>query len=451
MAPAGTQLPKLFAVSMPGRPAGALAHVLRIFGQVEEEEAGRVVLLLLNLFVLLITYYLLKTVRESLILATGGAEMKSYAAAFQAAALVAFVPAYRWISSRLDRARLIAAMTLFFAATVEIFYLASLARVPYLGFAFFVWVGVFSNAAIALFWSYASDFHGPDSGERLFPVIAVGAAAGSPIGSKIAERLFAAGMSPYEMMHVAALLLVLQLALYRIVERRTRGTRRVEHAPRISGPGGFGLVLRSPYLRLVALLLVLLNLVNTTGEYILGRSVVSAAQLAASANPALDVAAYIGAFYGRYYFWVNIASVALQAFLVSRIVKRFGLGAALFALPIVAFGAYALVAAGACFAAVGWAKGAENAVDYSAMNTSKQMLWLPAAVEEKHEARQLIDSFFVRAGDLLAAGVIFAGTTLLRVGGASFAILNLVLVVLWVITAFAVLRRYRSLRVGRGA
>jgi AAA family ATP:ADP antiporter len=405
----------------------------------------KVVLLLANLFVLLVAYYVLKTVREPLILASGGAEMKSYAAAFQAAALVLFVPAYSWLGSRLDRSRLIVAVVLFFLVTVELFYLGSLVRVPHLGFAFFVWVGIFSVASIALFWSYANDLHGPETGERLFPVIAVGAAAGSPVGSKVAERLFAGGMSPDEMMHVGALLLVVQLALYRIVERRTRGTRRAERAPLAPGPGGFGLVLRSPYLRLVAVLLILLNLVNTTGEYILGRSVVSAARLAAAADPALDVASYIGAFYGRYYFWVNIASVVLQALLVSRIVKRLGLAGAIFALPIVAFGAYALVAAGAGLAAIRWAKGAENAVDYSAMNTGKQLLWLPTAPEEKYEAKQVIDSFFVRAGDLLAAGVVFAGTTFLGAGIAGFAFLNLVLVVLWVTTAWALLGRYRSL------
>jgi hypothetical protein len=171
---------------------------------------------------------------------------------------------------------------------------------------------------------------------------------------------------------------------------------------------------------------------------------VVAARLAASADPALDVASYIGAFYGRYYFWVNVASVILQAFLVSRIVTRVGLAGALYALPIVAFGAYALVAAGAGLGAIRWAKGAENAVDYSAMNTGKQLLWLPLGREEKYEAKQAIDSFFVRAGDLLSAGVVFAGTTFLGAGIAGFAFLNLILVVLWVATAWALLGRYRS-------
>ena len=45
------------------------------------------------------------------------------------------------------------------------------------------------------------------------------------------------------------------------------------------------------------------------------------------------------------------------------------------------------------------------------MNTGKQLLWLPTAPDEKYEAKQVIDSFFVRAGDLLAVGVVFAGTT----------------------------------------
>jgi AAA family ATP:ADP antiporter len=203
--------------------------------------------------------------------------------------------------------------------------------------------------------------------------------------------------------------------------------------------------MRSPYLRVVAVLFVLVNLVNTTGEYILGRSVVGAAPLAATENPGLDVGAYIGAFYGRFYFWVNTASVLIQAFLVSRVVKRFGLGGALFALPVVAFGAYALVATGVGLAAIGCAKVAENSVDYSAMNTGKQMLWLPTAGEQKYAAKQAIDGFFVRVGDLLAAAVVFTGTTFLGVGVAGFATLNLVFVVLGMATVWTVLARYRSL------
>ena len=49
----------------------------------------------LNVFLLLVGYYVLKTVREPLILIAGGAELKSYAAAAQAAALIVLRAALR--------------------------------------------------------------------------------------------------------------------------------------------------------------------------------------------------------------------------------------------------------------------------------------------------------------------------------------------------------------------
>jgi AAA family ATP:ADP antiporter len=433
--------------------------VLRLFGPVEPGESVTVLLLLANVFVLLVAYYVLKTVREPLILAggAGGAELKSYAAAFQAALLAGFVPAYGWLSSRVDRARLVVAVVLFFTVNVELFFAGSLLGVPHLGFAFFVWVGIFSVANVALFWSYANDLHGAAAGERLFPVIAIGATLGSPVGAKLAERLFAAGASPYDLLHLGAALLLVQLALYRAVERRERGRRRgrgaaaAAGAPLARGPGGFALVLRSPYLRGIAALLILLNLVNTLGEYVLSRSVVGAANAAAAADPSVSVAGWIGAFYGNFFFWVNVASVALQAFAVSRIVRRLGMAGVLLALPLVAFGAYGLVAAGAGLAAIRWAKTAENAIDYSLMNTGKQMLWLATAREEKYKAKGAVDTFFVRAGDVLAAGAVYAGTRWAGAGVAAFGAANLVLVVAWLGTARAVLRRHAALRAGRVA
>ena len=419
----------------------------------EAEESATVLLLLANLFVLLVAYYVLKTVREPLILAGGGAELKSYAAAFQAAALVLFVPAYSWLGSRVDRSTLIVAVILFFLVTVEFFYVGSRLRIPHLGFAFYVWVGIFSLASIALFWSYANDLHGPESGERLFPVIAIGAALGSPVGSKVAERLFASGVPAYELLHVGAALLVVHLVLYRVLDRRERRRRRARPPPPplAAGPGGFALVLRSPYLGEIAVLLVLLNVVNTTGEYVLSRSVVNAAARAAAADPSLSVSAFIGAFYGRYFFWVNVTAVLLQAFAVSRIVKLLGIGGALLALPLVAFGAYGLVAAGAGLAVIRWAKTAENAVDYSLMNTAKQMLWLPTAREEKYKAKQAIDTFFVRAGDVLAAGAVYVGTRWGSAGLATFGVANLILTGFWAAVAFAVVRRYRSVCAARAS
>ena len=54
---------------------------------------------------------------------------------------------------------------------------------PYVGVAFFIWVGIFNVSLIAQFWSYANDIYTKEAGDRLFPIITVGMTAGAPLGS----------------------------------------------------------------------------------------------------------------------------------------------------------------------------------------------------------------------------------------------------------------------------
>jgi AAA family ATP:ADP antiporter len=424
-----------------------LDHLLGIFGDVRPGESVTALLLLVNIFLLLVGYYVVKTVREPLILQGGGAELKSYASAGQALSLMVFIPLYSWLSSRVDRMRLITTVCVFFIACLELFYLGAQLAVPNLGIAFYIWVGIFSLATIAQFWSYANDLYPQEAGERLFPIIAIGFTAGPPIGSKIAELLFEAKIDPFNMLQITVVILAVQLALYIVVDRR-EGKRRGAAAPKpaaLAGGDAFALIFRSPYLRAVGLMLVILNVVNTTGEYIVSRTVVEEAAARAALDPNFATGAFIGSFYGGYFFYVNVITMLVQAFLVSRLVKFAGLPGVILALPLVALGTYTVVAAGAMFAAIRWAKTAENSTDYSIMNTGRQMMWLPTTREEKYKAKQALDTFFVRTGDLLSAGLVFAGTHWLSLSVRGFAGVNLVLVLLWLAVAVVMLRRNREL------
>ncbi len=422
---------------------GPLDRLLRIFGDVRAGEGGTVLLMALNVFLLLVAYYVLKTVREPLILMAGGAQLKSYAAAAQALTLVIYVPAYGWLASRLPRQRFLMTVILFFVGCIQFFFLGSRIGVPHLGFIFFVWVGIFSLTTIAQFWSYANEIYDRAAGDRLFPLIAVGSAAGAPLGAALAEWLFGLHENPFVMMEIAAGILLLHLGLYRIVNRRLAAgsapARKVEKGD------GFALVLKSQYLRLIALFLVILNIVNTVGEYILGQAVVTTGDAQLAANSGFDKEAFIGTFYGKYFFWTNVATILIQAFLVSRIVKKFGMRGVLLALPIVAFSAYSMAAVGAGLSVLLYVKIAENSTDYSVMNTGKQMLWLPTSREEKYKAKQAIDTFFVRTGDMLAAGVVFLGTHLLSFGVAGFAHANIAFVLIAIGVAILLLREYYRL------
>ena len=434
------------ALPAPVGRKSALDRLMSLAADVRPGESATVLLMLANIFLILVGYYIIKTVREPLILATGGAELKSYSSAGQALVLMGFIPLYSWFSSRVDRGKLVVGVTLFFIVNIELFYLGGLLQVPYLGVVFFIWVGIFNLAIIAQFWSYANDLYSKEAGDRLFPLIAIGMTAGGPVGPWVAGILFAIGVGAYSMLHITAALLVVSLALYSLVNVREARRQGAAAGSLVGGKaGGFSLVLGSRYLRLVGLLMVLLNLVNTTGEYILDRYIVVAADAAVAANPSLSREAFIGSFRGDFFFWVNVSAVLTQALLVSRIVKYLGLAGVVLAGPVVALGSYGLIASGVGLALTRWAKTAENSTDYSVMNTGRAMLWLPTSREEKYKAKQAVDTFFVRTGDVLSALLVYAGTTWLGLGVRGFAGANLALVTLWLAVAYLVLREYRAL------
>src|SRR3954467_11092446 len=96
--------------------AGLLDRALRLFAEVRAGEGGTALLLTLNVLLLLAAYYCIKPVRADLILASEGAEVKSYAAAGQALLLLGLVPVYGRLADRLPRRRLLIAGTAFFLA-----------------------------------------------------------------------------------------------------------------------------------------------------------------------------------------------------------------------------------------------------------------------------------------------------------------------------------------------
>jgi AAA family ATP:ADP antiporter len=344
---------------------------------------------------------------------------------------------------------MIMGVTLFFVINIELFSMAVGAKLPNIGVIFFIWVGFFSLTVIAQFWSYANDIYSKETGKRLFPIIGIGMTAGPLVGSLIAGHLFSIGIPPHQMLHISSILLLVSLACYALANRREKPKAEYELTgkPLKKGGNGFSLVFKSRYISLIALMFILLNIVNTTGEFILGKLVTSRATMLLAQEAITSEGAYIGEFYGNYFLGVSIIAVILQSFAVSRIVKYGGLRWTLLILPFVALGAYGIIAAGAGFAMVRWSKTLENTTDYSIMNTARQLLWIPTSLEEKYKAKQAVDTFFVRMGDVLSAAYVFAGTTWLSLDVTGFAAGNILLVGIWIGIAFLILREYKRLKV----
>src|SRR5689334_10739453 len=102
-------------------PTG-LRCLFALFAPVKRTESLTVVLLTVNLFVVLSCYYVLKVLREPLILLGGGAEIKAYASAGQTLLLLGVVPAFSWLSSRVSRVRLLTTMQVIFIGCLLAFY-----------------------------------------------------------------------------------------------------------------------------------------------------------------------------------------------------------------------------------------------------------------------------------------------------------------------------------------
>lgn len=461
------------ATSLPAGRPGPVDRFLRLFTDVRPGESVTALLLTLNVFLILFAYYLIRPVREALILTGAGAEVKSYAAAGQAVLLLGAVPLYGALAARLPRRRLITGVTGFFVACLALFFALVAGGTP-VGIPFFLWVGVFNLMVVAQFWSFANDVYTTDEGERLFPVVAFGGSAGAFLGSLASGRLIAAfDLAP--VLLVAAGVLVAALVVTNAVDGRERArtergrlTRTTAELPAATGEfraasgafkqpvearhemrrgAAFRLVLQNRYLLLIALLVMLLNWVNTTGEYILGTIVERSAADAIAAGTAggRSQGQLVGEFYASFLSGVSGLGALLQLFVVSRVLKYFGVRLALLVLPCIALAGYAVLALVPVLAAVRAVKTAENATDYSLQKTVSQTLFLPTTREQKYAAKQAIDAFFWRLGDVLSAALVFAGTTWLTLTVRGFALVNLVLVAVWLALAVAVGRRYRRL------
>jgi ATP:ADP antiporter, AAA family len=436
-------------------PKGWLERALSVFADVHAGEAASALLLTLNVFLLLTAYYLLKVVREPLILASGGAEVKSYASAGQAVLLIFAVKGYSKLAQHVGRMKLTAAVFLFFAANLVIFWALALIKVP-VGLAFFLWVGIFSITAIAQAWSFAADVYTEKQGKRLFAIVGIGSSLGAVLGAKIAGWLFKP-LGPYVLMLIAAAILVACVGIVFVVHRRELAhaaeikadkdaEQRASNAP-MGKEGGFTLLFRDKYLMLVAALTLLLNWVNTSGEYILDRTLLGAA--AKQGLTGAGAEQFIGAFKANYFGYVNFFGMALQLFVVSRIFKYLGVRVALFILPVIALGGYSTMLIYPVMTAIMVAKIAENSVDYSVQNTARQALFLVTTQEEKYKAKNAIDTFVVRTGDVLSAVVVFIGSKL-AFDTKHFIVINIVLAACWIGVVVLLAREHKKRATERG-
>jgi AAA family ATP:ADP antiporter len=446
-----------------GARLSLLDRALGIVTEVRAGEGLTAVLLAMALLLLLMAYYMIKPLREALILQhPGGAEYKSWLGAAIALLLLLVVPAYSKLADRLPRNRLVSGVTLFFAAHMVLFYVASvtfgLRESLTLAVVFFVWIGIFNMMLVAQLWAFANDVYDQERGKRLFVIVGLGS-FGAVVGSA-ANAALSRVMDMFGLLLVSAAALAGVALIVQLVHRREQVAARRTDAPETAQApsklgddhdtsGAFALVMRHRYLLLIAGFSLVFSFVNTNGEYMLSKLVqaTASAKVTAGTLRADELRNFIGDRYNTLSIAVNIISFVLQSLVVSRLLKRVGFGPAFFVFPFIALLDGAAVAIAPVLGVLFIGKIAENSVDYSLNNTLRNMLWLPTTREMKYKAKQAVDTFFVRMGDVASGAWVVIGAGMLGIGVRGFALTNVVLAALWLWLALMIVREQRQLDV----
>jgi AAA family ATP:ADP antiporter len=187
--------------------------------------------------------------------------------------------------------------------------------------------------------------------------------------------------------------------------------------------------------------MLLANWVKTNGENQLYDVLQStlAADAAAQGITGDAVKAFVKerttAFYGSFFFWVNVAALVLQALVASRLLKYGGFGWLFLTLPVMALVSYATMALVPLLWIVRSMQVPVNAIDYSIQNTARHVFWLPMSQDVTFKGKPTVDSLFVRAGDGMAALTVLVGVQLASAASSGFFALNVALAVAWLAAA----------------
>ena len=448
-------------------------RILRLFTDVKPGEGTTAVMMFANVFLILLAYYFIKPLREGWIAISDvegltKMEVKAYSSFVQSILLLFIVGWYARLADRWDRVTLFTRATLFCISNMVIFWFLQphffFDQLPLSGIVYYLWVGMFGVFVVAQFWTFCADVYTDERGKRMLPFIAIGATSGAAAGSWIVDQLVNSGIMPTEALLLVAIIpLLASIFLVRKVEQREDHQGRVanEAAPdeapdteenlgKASLWSGAKLVLLSKFLLLAALVTLFTNWVNTNGENLLFRVIQEALAAEAKGQGITDEHSLLEfirdgttAFYGNFYFWVNIIALLLQAFVASRLLKYGGFAAILLILPVIALTSYTVMALLPVLAVVKMMKIAENATDYSLNNTSRHVLWLPVSSAMKFRGKPAIDTLYVRLGDGLAAITVLVGVHLLVLTTQEFFIFNVFLVLCWLAAGVLLVREHR--------
>lgn len=375
-------------------------------------------------FCLFCGYFMLRPIREAMGI-QGGVENLQWLFTATFVVMLIAVPLFGWLNSVVPRVQFVDWVYGFFAINLLLFAgtFALHDDSVWLARTFYVWISVYNLYVVSVGWSLMADAFDSGQARRLFAFIAAGASVGGLIGPLISafsiELLGQAGLAL-----VSALLLLMALFLKRyLMAWRERGGAGRPGAPAAENPNrpvpgnpfsGIMRVLRSPYLLMVCLFVVLLATASTFLYFEQARLV---AQLFTTREEQIRV-------FGLIDFAVQAGALVSQLFITGRIAQRFGVSTLLAAVPALVCAGFIGLALAPTFAMLAGLMIVRRIGEYAFIRPGREMLFAPLDAETKYKAKNFIDTVVYRGGDAISAwaksllDMLGQGTVLVAVVGA---------------------------------
>jgi AAA family ATP:ADP antiporter len=427
---------------MPRAASSLHAWITRLV-QVEPRELRALLWSFAYFFSLLCGYYILRPMRDAMGIA-GGVERLHWLFTGTFVAMLAAVPLFGWVTSRLPRRRFLPYVYYFFIANLLVFYalLGAEGSHVYAARAFFIWTSVYNLFVVSVFWSFMADLYTNAQAKRLFGFVAAGGSAGALVGPVLAATLARPLGTPALLLVSAAFLGVAVLCIHRLLawSAEQRGDTPAEKRSAETRPLGGGvvaaipLVLRSPYLLGIALFMLLFTTASTVLYFQQAQIVRDAF---ASSEERTSVFAAVD-------FAVNALTITIQVLLTGRLVRALGVAWTLAIVPVLL---------GLGFVALGFApvlgvivavQILRRAGDYAITRPAREMLYVVLGREEKYKAKNFIDTVVYRGGDAVSAWA-FAGLRAMGLSLGAIAFVAVPVAGLWAWLAYRLGRRQEAL------
>jgi AAA family ATP:ADP antiporter len=403
-------------------------------------DLGRGTLLCSCLFLIMSSYVTGRVARDALFLGRFQAVQLPYAD-IGTAVLVGFVVAgYVQLARRLSLRTLLVGSQLFFASNCALFWaLIHYYRLSWLFPVFYLWVGTFGVLAPTQVWTLANYALTTREAKRIFGMVGGGAIAGWIFAGFFSKTVAKEFGTESLLLGMAVLLLTCSLLMFvmwqtgqvQAGDPDEAGVKTPDNTPRHLRHS-MRLVFSSPYLRAIAAVILISSFVTTLTGW----------QFKAIAKQFLVNKDAMAIFFGDFNFYAGILSLILQLLVTTRCLRKFGIGALLFVLPVAVFiGSASLLLMGTFGAAV-FLKGNDQVLRYSIDKSTVELLYLPLPSSVKLHVKWFIDTVIWRMGDGLAGITVLIFATFLHLPARQISWLALLLVTGWLVAVSVARRQY---------